>query len=141
MDLIGGLMKARLFPVVMIPLLVLLFSVWAVAGTAHGKPKLVLQITIDQMRGDFPMRYKDRLGESGFRYLMETTTKIAAIHCSPWTYDTYVPLFFAGYGIPSQRIARPVTPYDIAATIAIYLEIKPPSGSVGIPLVEVLAGK
>ena len=25
------------------------------------KPRLVLQITVDQMRGDFPMRYKDRL--------------------------------------------------------------------------------
>jgi len=33
------------------------------------------------------------------------------------------------------------TPYDIAATIATCLEIKPPSGSVGIPLVEVLKGK
>jgi predicted AlkP superfamily pyrophosphatase or phosphodiesterase len=76
-----------------------------------------------------------------FYYEMETTTEIAAIHCSPWTYDTYVPLFFAGYGIPSQRIARPVTPYDIAATIATCLEIKPPSGSVGLPLVEVLEGK
>ncbi len=73
-----------------------------------------------------------------FYYEMETTTHIAAIHCSPWTYDTYVPLFFAGYGIPNQQIARPVTPYDIAATIANLLEIKPPSGSVGIPLVEVL---
>ncbi|MEA3435850.1 MAG: alkaline phosphatase family protein, partial [Thermodesulfobacteriota bacterium] len=76
-----------------------------------------------------------------FYYEMETTTKIAAIHCSPWTYDTYVPLFFAGYDIPAQRITRPVTPYDIAATIATCLEIKPPSGSVGIPLVEVLKGK
>jgi predicted AlkP superfamily pyrophosphatase or phosphodiesterase len=76
-----------------------------------------------------------------FYYEMETTTHIASIHCSPWTYDTYVPLFFAGYGIPNQQIARPVTPYDIAATIANLLEIKPPSGSVGIPLVEVLKGK
>jgi len=73
-----------------------------------------------------------------FYYQMETTTDIAAIHCSPWTYDTYVPLFFAGHGIPSQRITRPVTPYDIAITIANYLEIKPPSGSIGVPLVEVL---
>jgi hypothetical protein len=73
-----------------------------------------------------------------FYYQMDTTTKIAAIHCSPWTYDTYVPIFFAGQGIPSQRITRPVTPYDIAATIATLLEIKPPSGSVGIPLTEVL---
>ena len=76
-----------------------------------------------------------------FYYEMDTTTHIAAIHCSPWKYDTYVPLFFAGHGIPSQQIARPVTPYDIAATIATCLEIKPPSGSVGIPLVEVLKGQ
>jgi len=73
-----------------------------------------------------------------FYYEMETTTHIAAIHCSPWSYDTFVPLFFAGNGIPSQQIARPVTPYDIAATIANLLEIKPPSGSVGIPLTDVL---
>ncbi len=73
MDLKGDLMKTRLFPIVVIPLLVLLFSTLAVAGTAPGKPKLVLQITIDQMRGDFPMRYKDRLGEGGFRYLYPFT--------------------------------------------------------------------
>jgi hypothetical protein len=73
-----------------------------------------------------------------FYYQMETTTKVAAIHASPWSYDTYVPLFFAGYDIPAQRISRPVTPYDIAATIATRLEIKPPSGSVGVPLAEVL---
>ena len=64
--------------------------------------------------------------------------KIAAIHGSPWTYDTYVPIFFAGNGVPAQTISQPVGPQDIAATIAAYLEIKPPSGSVGTPLVEVL---
>jgi hypothetical protein len=76
-----------------------------------------------------------------FYYAMETTPEISAIHASPWTYDSYVPLFFAGNNVPSQQIVRPVTPYDIAATIAARLEIKPPSGSVGIPLVEVLKGK
>lgn len=76
-----------------------------------------------------------------FYYEMDTTTKITAIHCSPWTYDTYVPLFFAGHGVPAQRVTRPVTPYDIAVTIATQLEIKPPSGSVGIPLDEVLQRK
>ena len=76
-----------------------------------------------------------------FYYEMDTTTEIAAIHCSPWTYDTYVPLFFAGYDIPAQKIHRPVTPYDIAVTIATRLGIKPPSGSVGIPLFEVLKEK
>lgn len=73
-----------------------------------------------------------------FYYQMEPTSQVAATHGSPWTYDTYVPIFFAGHGVPAQRIARAVTPYDIAATIANRLEIKPPSGSVGIPLVEVL---
>ena len=27
---------------------------------------------------------------------------IAAIHGSPWAYDTYVPIFFAGSGVPAQ---------------------------------------
>jgi len=67
-----------------------------------------------------------------FYYQMEPASKVAATHGSPWTYDSYVPIFFAGYDIPAQRIARSVTPYDIAATIATCLEIKMPSGSVGI---------
>jgi len=64
----------------MIPLLMLVFSACAVAGTVNEKPKLILQITIDQMRGDFPMRYKDRLGEGGFRYLMEKGTHYINTH-------------------------------------------------------------
>ena len=35
------------------------------------KPKLFLQITFDQLRGDLPGRYLDRMGEGGFRYLLE----------------------------------------------------------------------
>ena len=73
-----------------------------------------------------------------FYYEMETASKICATHASPWMYDTFVPIFFAGYDIPAQRISRPVTPYDIAPTIANILEVKPPSASIGIPLVEVL---
>ena len=65
---------------------------------------------------------------------------LAAIHGSPWTYDTYVPIFFAGHKIPAQRIPRRVSPTDIAPTIASYLGIKPPSGSLGTPLREVLTG-
>ncbi|TDI95683.1 MAG: alkaline phosphatase family protein [Caldithrix sp.] len=63
---------------------------------------------------------------------------IAAIHGSPWVYDTYVPIFFAGNGVPAQRISRRVSPADIAPTIANYLNIKFPSGSIGNPLEEVL---
>ncbi|MBW2499924.1 MAG: alkaline phosphatase family protein [Deltaproteobacteria bacterium] len=63
---------------------------------------------------------------------------VAVTHGSPWRYDTYVPIFFAGHGIDAGRTARPVTPYDIAPTLAAYLRIKPPSAAIGKPLVEVL---
>jgi len=63
---------------------------------------------------------------------------IAAIHGSPWAYDTFVPIFFAGQRIPAQRIRRRVSPTDIAATITSYLGIKPPSGSMGKPLLEIM---
>jgi predicted AlkP superfamily pyrophosphatase or phosphodiesterase len=65
---------------------------------------------------------------------------IAAIHGSPWSYDTFVPIFFAGHQVPQGKVYRAVGPHDIAATIAAYLDIKPPSASVGTPLVEVLTG-
>ena len=66
---------------------------------------------------------------------------IAAIHGSPWVYDTYVPIFFAGNGVPAQTISRRVSPTDIAPTIANYLNIKFPSGSIGNPLEEVLGNR
>ena len=33
-------------------------------------PKLVLQITVDQLRGDLPYRFLNNMGEGGFRYLL-----------------------------------------------------------------------
>ena len=56
----------------------------------------------------------------------------------PWAYDTFVPIFFAGNGIPAQTITRRVSPADIAPTLASYLNIKFPSGTIGNPLKEVL---
>jgi predicted AlkP superfamily pyrophosphatase or phosphodiesterase len=73
-----------------------------------------------------------------FYYQMEPTAKIAATHGSPWSYDSYVPIFFMGRGIPHQRISRRVTPYDISVTLAQMLDIKPPSAAIGTPLREVL---
>jgi predicted AlkP superfamily pyrophosphatase or phosphodiesterase len=63
---------------------------------------------------------------------------LAAIHGSPWAYDTYVPIFFAGHSVSARTITRRVATTDIAPTIAVYLGIKPPSGSIGDPLAEVL---
>jgi len=62
---------------------------------------------------------------------------IAAIHGSPWAYDTFVPIFFAGNGVPAKSVFRTVAPTDIAPTIAAYLGVKAPSGSVGNVLFEI----
>ena len=43
----------------------------ASASTAPRNIRLVLQITIDQLRGDLWMRMRDRWGEGGFRRLMD----------------------------------------------------------------------
>jgi predicted AlkP superfamily pyrophosphatase or phosphodiesterase len=63
---------------------------------------------------------------------------VAATHGSPWGYDTYVPIIFAGMGIPAQRINRMVHTVDIAPTLALMLGTKPPTGSFGASLNEVL---
>jgi len=63
---------------------------------------------------------------------------VSSTHGSIWRYDTFVPVIFAGAGLPAARVSRLVTPYDIAPTLAAYLKIKAPSGAFGMPLQEVL---
>ncbi|AZV77682.1 alkaline phosphatase family protein [Parasedimentitalea marina] len=62
---------------------------------------------------------------------------VAAAHGSPWSYDTHVPLIFAGPGIKAQTVIRRVETVDIAPTITTYLGTKLPSGATGGPLPEV----
>ncbi len=55
-------------------ILVSALAVLPAAGTsawAAEQPKLVLQITVDALRGDLPSRFKNVLGDGGLRYLME----------------------------------------------------------------------
>ena len=63
---------------------------------------------------------------------------VASTHGSPWRYDTFVPVIFAGASLSAATVSRPVTPYDVAPTLAAYLGVKPPSGTIGMPLPEVL---
>ncbi len=49
----------------------LALSTLAAPALATEKPKLILQITVDQFRGDLPTRYYDRLGQGGLRYLLD----------------------------------------------------------------------
>ena len=65
---------------------------------------------------------------------------VASTHGSPWRYDTFVPVMFAGAGLKAATVSRPITPYDVAPTLASFLGVKPPSGAIGNPLVEVVGG-
>jgi predicted AlkP superfamily pyrophosphatase or phosphodiesterase len=61
---------------------------------------------------------------------------VAATHGSPWRYDTFVPVIFAGAGLAPRTIHRRIAPCDIAPTLSRLLDLPPPSGSVGDVLVE-----
>jgi predicted AlkP superfamily pyrophosphatase or phosphodiesterase len=63
---------------------------------------------------------------------------VAAMHGSPWSYDTHVPIIFAGPEIRSQTVHRLVHPVDVAPTLAAFLGMTPPSSTRGTLLEEVL---
>jgi predicted AlkP superfamily pyrophosphatase or phosphodiesterase len=63
---------------------------------------------------------------------------VACTHGSPWRYDTFVPVVFAGGKLTGQRVYRPIQTVDIAPTLAAVVGAKPPSGSRSGPLPEVM---
>lgn len=71
-------------------------------------------------------------------YLYHDSDKYAAMHGSPYKYDTHVPVLLAGKGLKAQTVERIIHPEDLAPTVAFYLQINPPSGSTGSPLKEVV---
>ena len=62
------------------PFLVLAAFLFTATGAVAENPKLVVQITVDQLRGDMPWRYYDRFGKGGFRYLMDSGTSFSNAH-------------------------------------------------------------
>ena len=75
----------------------------------HTRPKLVLQITVDQLRGDLPDRYYDRLGEGGFRYLWENGVVYRNAHHAHANTETIVGHTTLATGAhPSGRISLTV---------------------------------
>jgi len=62
----------------------------------------------------------------------------AVVHGSPWRYDTYVPIIFAGHGIKPQTVSRRVHTVDVAITLSTMIGTLPPSGAAGEVLLEVL---
>ena len=63
---------------------------------------------------------------------------VAATHGSPWTYDTFVPLIFAGANLQPGRVYREVQTLDVATTLSAIVGTKFPSGASGQILVEAL---
>ena len=63
---------------------------------------------------------------------------VATTHGSPWRYDTYVPIIFAGMDLTPQVVTREVETVDVAATLSLFLGTKLPSGCIGKALTEVL---
>jgi len=63
---------------------------------------------------------------------------VASTHGSPWRYDTFVPVIFAGAGLRPQRIHREVHTVDVATTLSAFVGTKRPSGARGQILLEVV---
>ncbi len=57
---------------------------------AGKKPRLILQITVDQLRGDLPEKFMKNMGEGGFRYLKEQGVWYANAHYGHANTETVV---------------------------------------------------
>ena len=62
-------------------------------------------------------------------YLYPDAERYAAMHGSPYEYDTHVPVIFCGPGIPAAVIREPVTPAQIVPTLAALLGCRTPAGA------------
>jgi arylsulfatase A-like enzyme len=67
--------------------------------------------------------------------------EMACNHGGPWSYDTFVPVIFAGNGLKHKNVYRRVETISVARTLAAVEGIKPPSGCFADILPEVLNNK
>lgn len=80
-------------------------------------------------RGFHPQRSGDVvMVQEQFWYMYPDPEQFAAMHGSPYTYDTFVPVMICGPGVGRGVSYAPVSPAQIAPTLAALLGIKPPSG-------------
>jgi arylsulfatase A-like enzyme len=78
-----------------------------VSATAYdGRPKLIVVIVIDQFRGDYPERYRDRFGENGFRLFLDhgaafvnCNFEYANTHTAPGHATLFTGAYTDGHGI------------------------------------------
>ena len=82
-------MNRRSIPLSILMLLLMSGIAGAEVGAKH-EVRLVLQITVDQLRGDLPGRVLDRLEPGGFRYLFEEGIYYANAHYQHANTETIV---------------------------------------------------
>ncbi len=73
-----------------LPAAVLAAFLFSAPAAGAESPRLVLQITVDQLRADLPTRYYERLGEGGFRYLWENGVVFGNAHHAHANTETIV---------------------------------------------------
>jgi predicted AlkP superfamily pyrophosphatase or phosphodiesterase len=73
-----------------IPLILPLLWGSIVFAQVPREPKLILQITVDQLRGDLPTKYMKNMGEGGFRYLQEQAVWYTNAHYGHANTETVV---------------------------------------------------
>lgn len=73
-----------------LPAAVLAAFLFSAPAAGAEPPRLVLQITVDQLRADLPTRYYERLGEGGFRYLWENGVVFGNAHHAHANTETIV---------------------------------------------------
>lgn len=113
----------------------------AISSTDIRNGRLPEAPVIEQIRRNFhPKRSGDIyvLQEPYWFLYTDESLPLCTIHGSPWRYDTYVPIMFAGKNVKSGRVSRLVHPVDIVATLALSAGTKLPSGAAGCPLTEVM---
>lgn len=77
----------------------------------------------------------------GAPYVLFSAGDSGTTHGTPYTYDTHIPVLFYGAAYRPGRYADEFHITDIAPTLCAALRMNEPSGSVGKPLVAILAAQ
>jgi predicted AlkP superfamily pyrophosphatase or phosphodiesterase len=111
----------------------------ALAVPRSGLPPLQVTPAVERIQRNFhASRSGDIYVAQQPYWFMFDKGPVAAMHGSPWRYDTHVPIIFAGATIKAQTVHRLVHPVDVAPTIAVFLGMTTPSSAQGAPLQEAL---
>jgi arylsulfatase A-like enzyme len=122
-----------------------------IAATLTERPNITLAVSGDDLntpqstalrkrikRNQHPQRSGDIYVAQDAYWFNFEKGPIAAMHGSPWNYDTHVPIIFAGAGIDDEIVNRLVHPADVAPTLAAFLGMTAPASASGTVLPEAL---